>query len=204
MQAVEYIHRDLAELKRRRALGLSTYAGIIAVFFGILWFRRSTEGLPHDPAWVVAFVALLIAALLGAAITIGYPLVSRTMVHVLALMVGAICIGALLLVMDPTITPASDPVRAGMPCFMYGTGVAALAMIVLGILSARVWRRFPDPGFTLALGMTGVGLAALHLQCDHATPLHLFVFHLAPLAVVYLLAHYIVRRRNRLVRARSD
>lgn len=201
MEAVEQIHRDLSELKRRRALALSTYAGIIAVFFGILWFRPGA-GLPRDLAWMVAFGALSVGALLGAAVTIGYPLVPRRVVHLSAGAVGFVCIGALLLVMDPAVPAAVNPVKVGMPCFVYGTAVAALAMVLLGIISARVWRRFPDPGFTLALGMTGVGLAALHLHCGHAGPLHLLAFHLAPLAVLYVLAHYIVRRRNQFMRDR--
>lgn len=198
MEAVEHIRRDLADLKRRRALALTTYVGIIAVFFGILWIMPGPS-LQRDLPWMIAFAALLAAALLGAAVTIGYPLVSRTTVHLLAGAVAVVCVGALLLVMDPTATTAANPVNEGMPCFVYGTGIAAIAMIVLGVISGRVWRRFPDPGFPLALGMTGVGLAALQLQCGHSAPLHLFAFHLAPVAVVYALAHYVVRRRNEIM-----
>ena len=198
MEAVEHIRRDLAELKRRRIVALGTYVLIIIGFFGVL-MMRSRGPVPYDASWLAAFSGLLLAALLCAVVTIGIPLLSRKVVYLSTGVAALLCVGALAVAMDPNLSPGPHPVGNGMPCFMYGTTVAAIAMAVLGLISSRVWRRFPNPGFLIALGTMGVGLAALHLHCSFQEPLHLFGFHLAPLAVIYLLAHRLVHKRNQLM-----
>ena len=145
--------------------------------------------------WWVSFGMLLCGALLGASITLGVPRLSRKFVYVVAGLMTAGCLGALGLVVQPHADHTTS-----MPCFMYGTGVSAVAMVALGLISGSVWRRFPDPTFVLAMGATGVGLAALHVHCPGVDALHLFGFHLGPLVVIYALSHFVLRARERILR----
>lgn len=174
-------------------IALFTYIGIISIFFGLMIFRGGGMAM-REPLWVASFGLLLTGSLLGASLTIGVPHISRSLVYVMAGLMVAGCLGALYLVVD-----LAAPASTGMPCFMYGTGVSAVAMVGLGLISGGVWRRFPDPSFVLALGATGVGLAALHIHCPGVDALHLFGFHLGPLVVVYLLAFFALRLRSRIL-----
>lgn len=201
MQAIDDIRRDLDELKSRRRTALWTYMVVLTLFVGVFLLRPTgPNALERDGAWMVSFGLLLAGTLLGTMVTIGYPLFSRAAVYGVSLLMAAGCLVAILITVDFGATGPANPVRAGMPCFVHGTAMSIAAMLVLGVVSGRVWRRFPDPGFSMALGMTGVGLAALHMQCGGVDPLHLFAFHLSPLIGVYALAHFAVRTRNDLSR----
>lgn len=200
MNAIEMIRQDLRELGRRRRRALLVYLGILAALLGFFFLLPAKPGaLPRDGAWTVAFSLLVLAVVLAASVTIGYPLVSRPAVYTLTLIIGVAAIVALWLTMDPAASSHDHAVQAGMPCFAFGTAIGAVAMLGLGALSGSLWRRFPNPGVPLALGMTGVGLAALHMRCGGADPVHLFGFHLTPLFVIYLLAHFAVRTKDALL-----
>lgn len=199
MHALEQIRRDLRDLEQRRRVALGTYLGLLAVFVAVFFLQPTgPRALVRDAGWLLAFGLLLAGALLGAVVTIGYPLISRLAVYVVSALMASGCAAALLLTVDTS--AASAPVSAGIPCFLHSTAVSAAAMLALGAISGRVWRRFPDPGFPLALGATGVGLATLHMRCGGVDPLHLFGFHLGPLLALYALAHYLVRAREDLSR----
>ncbi len=201
MRALDAIHADLSSLKRQRRTALATYAGLLAVFVGVYLLQPAgPNALERDLTWTISFVLLLAGALSGAMITIGYPLVKRGTTYAVAALMLAGCVGALLLTIEASAMVPTSQFAAGMPCFMYGTAVSALAMLVLGIISGQVWRRFPAPGFPLAMGMTGIGIAALHAHCGGRDALHLLGFHFTPLLVVYGLAHLLVRTRNKLYR----
>lgn len=199
MHAIEHIHEDLSTLKHQRKTAIATYAVLVALFIGVFFLQPAgPNALQRDTGWSVAFALLLIGALLGAMLTIGYPLVSRATATVGSVLIVVGCSAAMFMTIDPQAAGPAAPLKAGMHCFMFGTAVSALAMAVLGVLSGRVWRRFPDPGFSLAMGMTGLGLAALHLRCGGQDALHLLGFHFTPLLVIYGLAHVAVRVRDRM------
>lgn len=201
MRAHDAIHADLSSLKRQRRTALATYAGVLGVFMGVYLLQPAgPNALERDVTWTISFVLLLVGALLGAVITIGYPLVRRTTTYAVSALMLAGCTGALLLTIQASTTATAAPLAAGMRCFMHGTAVSAVAMLALGFISGRVWRRFPAPGFPLAMGMTGIGLAALHARCGGSDPVHLLGFHFTPLLVVYALAHLVVRTRDKLCR----
>lgn len=201
MQALEQIHGDLRDLKKQRRTALGVYVVVVLALVLLAFLPPAGPmALPRDTGWGVALTLLLGGTLLGAVVTIGYPWVRRNTAIALSLLTILGCLAALLMTMDVHAARPAHPVQAGMHCFMFGGAVSAASMALLGMVSGRVWRRFPDPGIALAMGMTGVGLAALHLRCGGQDPLHLLGFHLGPLLVIYALAHLAVRTRLRLIR----
>jgi len=85
----------------------------------------------------------------------------------------------------------------GPICFGVGTAISGVFMLILGALSGRLWRRFPDPAAFIAVGATAVGLLALHLRCGNDHPLHVVAFHVGPLLLLYLAARVLTRIRVR-------
>lgn len=196
MDAVSQIHSDLESLRQRRVLALTTYIALIGVFFGFIFIQPAPMAMPRDVPWTIAFSLLFLGSILGASVTIGYPLVSRRVMYIVSGVMSVGMIIALFMVMDSNGPSPKDPVAAGMKCFTVGTSVSAVAMVVLGVVSGRVWRRFPDPGFVLSLGMTGIGLGFLHMRCGGTDPFHM-LSHFAPLVVLYTIAHFVMRARTR-------
>ena len=199
--APEQIRRDLERLRRDRTITLFGYVAIMAVFLGFLFLSPVGEhALERSATWYVALLLMFVASAGGAALTIGVPLVSRSVLIGAGSAMLAALIAALLLVMDFTATAPSNAWSLGAKCFVHCTMISGAAMIALGFLSGRLWRRFPDPGWVLALGLTGVGLSALHMQCGGSDPVHLLVFHLGPVLLLYGMARGLIRLREYVLR----
>ncbi|MEM7679274.1 MAG: hypothetical protein AAF449_25140, partial [Myxococcota bacterium] len=158
------------------------------------------HALDRSTNWYIALLLMFAASVGGAALTIGVPLVSRTTLWSAIGVIGVTLLSALLLVMDFTSSGLDDPWATGTKCFVYCTVISGVAMLALGFLSGRLWRRFPDPGWVLALGLTGVGLSALHMQCGGSDPVHLLVFHLGPVFLLYAMARGLIRLREYVLR----
>ena len=201
MDPLSDIRSDLRRLKRRRGSALLTYSAALTVFLAALVLGPTRPGvLVRDGTWILAFALMLSAVLMGAAVTVGAPLVGRRWVYGVGALMALGTLAALAVTMVPAAPGPEDHLVAGLPCFLFGTTTSGLAMLGLGAISGRLWRRFPNPRFVLALGMTGVGLAGLHVRCGGVHPVHLVAFHLGPLAVLYVVAHLLVRAREGLAR----
>ena len=197
MNAHDEIRRDLERLRRDRAISLLGYLAIVTVFLALVFV---SPGLDHafdrSATWYVALLLMFGASAGGAALTMGMPLVSRNTLIAASAALAAALIAALLLAMDFSSAGPDDPWTAGSRCFVRCTAISSAAMLALGFLSGRLWRRFPNPGWVLALGLSGVGLSALHMQCGGSDPVHLFVFHLGPVLLLYAVARALVRLRE--------
>lgn len=158
---------------------------------------QKATALPRNATWILS-LALIFAGSTGAtAATLGLPLWQKSTMRVVTVASLLGIAAGLLLVVDwsaPTLS-----IGMGAPCFAFCTVVSAIAMVTLGILSGRLWRRFPDPGLVMAVGVTGVGITALHFTCGGTDPVHLMVFHLAPLGLVYAIAQVFVRLREKVI-----
>ena len=195
------IRRDLGRLRRDRFVTLVGYLVIIAGFLAFVFLSpEGKHALERSATWYVALVLMFIASAGGAALTVGVPLVSRSVLLTAGGVMFLALLGALLLVVDFTASMPDDPWGAGAKCFLYCTVVAGISMMALGFLSGRLWRRFPDPGWVLAIGLTGVGLSALHMQCGGTDPMHLLVFHLGPVLVMYAVARGLIALREYVLR----
>jgi len=201
LTAHEQIKRDLGRLRRDRVVTLIGYVAIIAVFLTFAFLRPTHEhALDRSTNWYIALLLMFAASVGGAAITIGVPLISQTALWSTIGVIMATLVAALLLVMDFTSSGLDDPWAAGAQCFIKCTLISGVAMLALGFLSGRLWRRFPDPGWVLALGLTGVGLSALHMQCGGSDPVHLLVFHLGPVFLLYAMARGLIWLREYVLR----
>ncbi len=201
LSAPDQIRRDLRRLRRDRVIMLAGYIVIISAFLGFTFFSHAGEyALERTPTWYFALVLMFLSSAGGAALTIGIPLVSRRALLTAGAVILAAILGALLLVMDFQAAMPEDPLGAGWHCFVSCTMVAGASMLALGFLSGRLWRRFPDPGWILALGLTGVGLSALHMRCGGTDPVHLIVFHLGPVLLLYGLARGLIALREFVLR----
>ncbi len=197
--AYAHIHRDLRRLRRDRAVTLLGYLAIVSVFLAFVFLIPAGDhALERNLSWYVALLLMFAASAAGASLTIGYPLVSRSVLLGASVVLVLMLAAALLLIMDFTSGPA--PLNAGATCFFHCTLISGGAMLALGFLSGRLWRRFPNPGWVLALGLAGVGLSALHMQCGGADPIHLLVFHLGPVVLLYMVARALIRLREFVLR----
>jgi len=190
--AADLIHEELNQLRRARKSALGIYVALLALFLvGMQVFAYPVSGVMD----ITALCIFLLGAALSAGLTMGIPLLHGVALRIgIGLSLGLMAIG-LLLVMN-----AKEPVYwgHGAECFAFGTSISAVAMVVLGAVSGRLWRRFPDPGLLLALSTTFVGVMALHMNCAAHNPIHIVVFHLGPLAILYLGARFLVRFRDQL------
>ena len=201
LNAPEQIRRDLARLRRDRTVMLVGYLALVMVFLGFVFLTPAHEhALDRTVTWYAALLMMFCASAGGAALTMGVPLVSRWVLAVATGIILVVLVAALLLVMDFTSAGPDDPWGAGAKCFIYCTVVSGAALVVLGFMSGRLWRRFPDPGWVLALGLTAVGLSALHMQCGGSDPTHLLVFHLGPVLMLYGLARGLIWLREFVLR----
>lgn len=201
MNAHDQIRRDLHRLRRDRTVTLFGYLTIVTVFLAFVFLSPTREhALERSTSWYVALILMFVASAGGAALTIGVPLLSRPAFIASSLVLFAALVGSLLLIMDFSQPGPQNPWAAGMKCFVHGSVVSGLAMISLGFMSGRLWRRFPDPGWILALGLAGVGVAALHMQCGGSDPFHLLVFHLGPVLLLYAMARGLIWLREYVLR----
>ncbi|MGF1511174.1 MAG: hypothetical protein ACFB9M_16900 [Myxococcota bacterium] len=189
-RAADRIRSDLAQLRKARHCAFGLYVGLLCLF--LVAMEAFAHPVRGSVSWMVALILFLIGASASAGLALGIPLLhGRALTVSLGSSLGVMVFGLIVAV------KAGTPVmwQGGASCFIYGTGVSALAMVVLGAVSGRLWRRFPDPGFLLALATTGVGLMALHMRCPSQNAVHLFAFHLSPLFVVYGLARLLTATR---------
>lgn len=201
MSATDQIRRDLERLRRDRTVTLFAYLAITGLFLAWAFISPTSEqALERSATWYVALLLMFVASAGGTALTIGVPLVSQNALFAASGLLTALLLGALLLVMDFSSAGPSDPWAAGGPCFWHCTVVSGAGMLGLGFLSGRLWRRFPNPGWLLAVGLTGVGISALHMRCGGSDPFHLLVFHLGPMLLLYALARGLVWLREFVLR----
>ncbi|HJL42288.1 MAG TPA: hypothetical protein RMG48_13390 [Myxococcales bacterium LLY-WYZ-16_1] len=195
-RAVDGIRRDLRNLARARKLSLGAYLLLLAAL--MLSLHALPAGVnPESGAWGWALAAFVAGSAVSAGLALGVPLVhgwafSGALAGGVTLMVGGLAVASAVQ-HDGTAAP-----HAGPACLASGTLFSGLAMLVLGAVSGRLWRRFPDPGFALALATTFAGVMVLHMRCGDFSPGHLFGFHLTPLAFMYVLARGLTRLRMRL------
>ncbi|MEM1023966.1 MAG: hypothetical protein AAGD10_00090 [Myxococcota bacterium] len=188
--ATEIIRDELDQLRGARKSALGVYVALLSMFLvGMQVFAYPVTGVMD----VTALCLFLLGAAFSAGLTMGLPLLhGRALTGAIGLSLSMMGIG-LLLIMN-----SSEPVYwgHGAKCFAVGTGFSAVAMITLGAVSGRLWRRFPDPGLLLALSTTFVGVMALHMNCAARNPIHIVVFHVGPLIVLYFCARGLVRVRD--------
>jgi hypothetical protein len=194
VDALRQIRTDLAKTKRNRVLALLIYLAVFALLITGLSFAPH-HGVPRGADWMLTLGGLALSSALAASAAIGVPLWRERTLFVVTGVAGMILGGALAFVVD-----WSAPVTMGTKCLAYGAFVSAVAMIVLGALSGRVWRRYPDPGWLLAIAVTGVGVTMLHFDCPASDSLHVFAFHLGPVLLAYALARAALRTRETLLR----
>ncbi len=194
--AVEAIRRDLDALGRRRRIAFAAYLGLATVLLAAFYLAPSKKPvLERDLMWMVSLLAVFLGSALCTSVAVGVPLVKRMTAYNL----GAIGLAGVLAGLVLTVDPAAVGMTTGPQCFAFGSAIAAVAMIALGVVSGRVWRRFPDPTFFIATGVTGVGIAVLHMRCASGEASHLFGFHLTPLIALFLITRFVVRARTRLL-----
>ena len=197
LNAVAQIRSDLNQLQQRRRLALISYIatlGLILVALGLLPAKETS--LERNGPWFVALAALVVAAVVCGSAAIGIPLMRRKTFFMVGGLGATGLVGGLVAVM---LWSPSAQGTMGMKCFMYGTTFSTIALVILGFISGRLWRKFPDPGLIIAIGVTAVGVCALHFSCGGTDPVHLFGFHLTPLLVAYGLARLATLVRQKLI-----
>jgi hypothetical protein len=194
--ALGHIRSDLERVRRRRSFALACYVVVFALLVGgLLVAPPQAASIPRSASWMLTLGGLFLSSVLAASAAIGVPLWRERTMFIATAVAGLALGGALALIVD-----WRAPVTTGTKCFAYGAFVSAVAMIVLGALSGRVWRRFPDPGWLLAISVTGVGLTALHFACPATDALHVYAYHLGPVLLAYALARVALRARETLLR----
>jgi hypothetical protein len=196
MDALAHIQSDLAVLRRRRGIAFAVYLVVFAVLVtGLLLAPPKPEAMPRGVDWMLALGGVLLSSVLATSATVGLPLWRERTLFLLTALAGLGIGGALAFIID-----WNAPVTLGTKCFAYGAFVSAVAMIALGALSGRLWRRFPDPGWLLAISVAGVGVVALHFSCAAHDAVHVYAFHLGPMLLAYALARLALRTRETLLR----
>lgn len=193
--AVEAIRQDLAAHRRRRAGAVLAYAGLIAVGLVGLATAPGPIDVERDVIWLGALLLLFVGSTAATALAVGIPLLRRAPLYLASAASAFAMLGGLGLAAMPNVAGG----QAGMKCFAFGSVISVVAVVILGVLSGRYWRRFPSPAFLLAVGVTGVGLAVLHLRCPSTEAGHLFGFHLTPVVLLFALTTLIVRARESLL-----
>lgn len=197
-RALGAIHAELAAVRRRRVVVFVAYLFLTAAVLAALSTvpAEAKGGAPRDGTWTAALLLLFAGSGAATAVALGVLLVRRAAAYAIGGAAFAALVAGLALAVDPTFGVVVPAAR----CFAFGTGVAAAVMLGLGVVSGRVWRRFPDPSLFLAIGVTGVAVAFLHLRCPSTDALHLFGSHLTPIVVLYFAGRFASRARERILR----
>ena len=195
--AIEHIHRDLDGIRRRRRVALGGYLALLIVFaLALALAPAPLTAFTRNARWGISLIALFVASTLGTGLALGVPFVrSRAAFFGLSGLAGATLVGGLLGMVEWAPLGSAN-LATGAKCFWFGTILSSIAMVALGVASARMWRRFPDPGLPAAIGLTAVGVMALHFRCGGSDMVHLLGFHLAPVLVVYGVARATTRARD--------
>ncbi|MCB9655927.1 MAG: hypothetical protein H6729_17510 [Deltaproteobacteria bacterium] len=200
-QVVEAIHDELTQLRDRRRRALVGYLGLMAALVTLLALKPpKMPGLERNSAWVAELALFFLGNAIAASLAIGVPLVTRGRAYALGLFSAVLVIGGLAGVVDWS-APFVVAFGPGMKCFVHGTLLTTVAMAALGILSARLWRRFPNPSLFVAIAAASIGVIALHVACGAQDFVHLFGFHLTPAFVAFGLARALERARLKLDQA---
>ena len=197
--AVAHIHTELGRLKRHRlvVLGLSLTL-VLGVCLLAFFSQENIAPRAEHGRWLLALWILGACTVVATSAAIGVPLVRGSWFNALGL--GSL-FGLLIAMAIATDwgSRTAPPVAAGVKCFTFGTGASVVAMVVLGIISGRTWRRFPNPGLALAVGATAFSAILLHIRCGGAHPLHLFGFHLTPFLVSYAASRSLLKLREQVL-----
>ncbi len=195
MDAIAHIRADLDGLRRRRRTAVALFLGLMSLAVaGLLLGPQKPQALPRTSVWAVTLAGLFLSSTAAIAAGVGVPLFRARMFRGVTVAAGLGLAGAFAVLAD-----WDAPMTMGVKCLAYGTFVSAVAMILLGALSGRLWRRFPDPGWILALGIAGTGAIALHFSCAMVDPVHLYLFHLGPVLLVYALVRSALKTREALL-----
>jgi hypothetical protein len=196
MDGADRIRADLTAVRRRRSTALTLYLGVLVLLVvGLLLAPPHPEAMPRSLSWMLTLAGVLLSAVLATSAALGVPLWRERTLFVLTSLAGLGLGGALAVIVD-----WRAPVTMGARCLAYGAFVSAVAMIALGALAGRVWRRFPDPGWLLAISTATVGVTALHFSCPATDAVHVYFFHLGPVLLAYALARIASRTREALLR----
>ncbi|MBK8010750.1 MAG: hypothetical protein IPK13_05330 [Deltaproteobacteria bacterium] len=198
---VEAIHDELTRLRVRRLRALAGYLALMAAVVTLLAISpRKMPGLVRDTAWMAELGLFFLGNAIAASLAVGVPLVSRGRAYALGVLSAALIVGGLAGVIDWS-APVEWAFGPGMKCFVYGTLLTTVAMTALGVLSARLWRRFPNPSFFVAVATSAIGIIALHVACGAQDVVHIFGFHLTPGFVAFGFASALERARLKLDQA---
>ncbi len=144
-KALGLIRAELSDLKKRRVSALALYLGLVLGFLGLLFFSPGKSPPKNiDVFWLSSLAVLFFSSAIAGAATIGLPLLRRNATYVLTAGAGLGLIGALALVAQWDASRLET--GQGAHCFLYCAAVSSAAMVVLGILSGRLWRRVSQPG----------------------------------------------------------
>lgn len=184
----------------QRLRALAAFMAVVGALLGLLAMSPLKPGAVRDDVWLAALLLLLLGTGTTVALGVGVPLVSRRVYVSAGFGAGVLMLAGVAIAGDPSLLFERAGVAMGIRCFVFGSVISGAAMVALGLLSGRVWRRFPDPGLLLAVGVTGVGIAGLHLRCAITDPAHLFLYHVTPLVLLYAATRFLVRLRERTLR----
>lgn len=182
-------------------LAVVYYVALLVLVLTVLGtLPRKDTALERDGVWFAVLFELFVSAAVCGALVVGFPLLKRKTFFLVGALSGLGLFGGVLAMMHwGPLSIGAGFVGMGMKCFMYGTTFSTIALIALGFISGRLWRKFPDPGLLIAVGVTAVGMSALHFSCGSTDPFHLIGFHLSPMLVAYGVARLAIQLRLKLL-----
>ena len=153
------------------------------------------DAMPRTVSWMLTLGGLLLSAVLATTTALGLPLWRNRTAFVLMVVAGLSMVGAMAFIID-----WRAPMTVATRCLVHGGFVSVIAMIALGALGGRVWRRFPDPSWMLALSVVGLGMIDLHFSCGGVDALHVYAFHMGPVLLAYVVVRMALKARAALLR----
>ncbi len=182
-------------------LAVVYYISLLVLVLTVLGtLPRKDTALERDGVWFAVLFELFVSAAVCGALVVGFPLLKRKTFFLVGGLSGVGLLGGILAIMRwGPLSVGAGFVGMGMKCFMYGTTFSTIALIALGFISGRLWRKFPDPGLLIAVGVTSVGMSALHFRCGSTDLFHLLGFHLSPMLIAYGVARLAIQLRLKLL-----
>jgi hypothetical protein len=199
MEARARIQADLADLRRRRALGFLAFTVLLSLLvLGLVLAPQKSGSIPRGLEWMLSLGAVALVAALAMSATLGLPLWSERALSWLTVSAGLGLAGALALIVE-----WDAPATIGLACVGVATAVSAVAMVAIGAATGTLWRRFPDPGWLLAISVASLSVLVLHFDCGETNAVHVYGFHLGPMLLAYGLARVAVSSQWKLQRSVS-